>query len=510
LTAPSPHSILGVSQAPPNQDLNPAGRLPVLGLVADYVRIYWLRFVLVSAAVLVPCFWHRRIMAGDLGSHLYNAWLAQLIARGQAPGLTVVTNWTNIVFDFMLSGLGRIVGLAAAEKIAVSVSVLIFFWGAFALMCAAARRVPWFVAPLLAIVSYGWTFEMGFFNYYISLGLSFFALALFWRGNRFERLLAFAPSPLIVMAHPVALVWLVGAAIYIVAAESLPDHWQFVIFLLAAAGIVFLHYYVDSHFIVDAEEDPLYLFTGADQFLLFGARYKIVQFAVLIFAPVAVFADIIKRCSIRDAWAAYSIPLQLFVLMELGVLLLPDGIRFTGISAALALITERLTSISAVLFCCILGLVTPRKWHAIAVFAVVATFFTFLYRDTARLNHMEAQVEGLVRTLPPNQRVLGTIKPPEGSRVLIQHMLDRACIGHCFSYGNYEPTTEMFRVRALRPNAYNMTEGNAAAAMEDGDYDVAARDLPAYQVYQCGQQGTALCIRPLAEGEENDELGIHP
>lgn len=449
-------------------------------------------------------------MAGDLGSHAYNAWLAQLIARGQVPGLTVAPIWTNIVFDFMLSCFGRIAGFAVAEKIAVAVSVLIFFWGALALMCAAARRVPWSLAPLLAMVSYGWTFEMGFFNYYISLGLSFFSLALFWRGNRLERLLAFAPAPLIIMAHPLALIWLVGAAVYITAEEAVPRRWQFVIFLVAAASIACLHYYVDSHFIADAEEDPLHLFTGADQFLLFGARYQIAQYAVLTFAPLAVLADVILRRPKRDAWAAYSMPLQLFALMELGVVLLPDGIRFSGISAALALITERLTSISAVLLCCILGSMTPRKWHAVAMFAIAATFFTFLYQDTARLNRMEAQVERLVRALPPNQRVLGTIKPPEGSRVLIQHMLDRACIGHCFSYGNYEPTTEMFRVRAQRPNPYNMTEGNATAAMEDGDYDVAARDLPAYQVYQCGHGGTALCIRPLAEGEENDEQGAHP
>jgi hypothetical protein len=410
----------------------------------------------------------------------------------------------------MLSGLGRIVGLAAAEKIAVSLSVLIFFWGAFALVCAAARRVPWFIAPLLAMVSYGWTFEMGFFNYYISLGLSFFALALFWRGNRLERLLAFAPAPLMVMAHPVALAWLVGAAIYITAVEAVPRRWQLILFGLAAAGILLLHYYVYSQFIAEAEEDPLYLFTGADQFLLFGARYKVVQFAVLIFAPLAVLADVILRRPKRDVWAAYSIPLQLFALMELGVVLLPDGIRFTGISAALALITERLTSISAVLLCSILALMTPRKWQGIAVFAVAATFFTFLYQDTGKFNRMEAQVERLVRTLPPNQRVLATIKPPEGSRVLIQHMLDRACIGRCFSYGNYEPTTGMFRVRAMRPNPYNMTEGNATAAMEDGDYDVATQDLPAYQVYQCAHGGAVLCIRPLAEGEENDELGVHP
>jgi len=37
---------------------------------------------LVSAAILIPCFWQRHIQAGDLASHVYNAWLAQLVGDG--------------------------------------------------------------------------------------------------------------------------------------------------------------------------------------------------------------------------------------------------------------------------------------------------------------------------------------------------------------------------------------------------------------------------------------------
>src|ERR1700730_1693031 len=56
----------------------------------------------VSALVIVPCLWHRHIEAGDLGSHVYNAWLAQLIANGHAPGLYVAPQWNNILFDVTL------------------------------------------------------------------------------------------------------------------------------------------------------------------------------------------------------------------------------------------------------------------------------------------------------------------------------------------------------------------------------------------------------------------------
>jgi hypothetical protein len=459
--------------------------------------------------VLVPCFWHRRIAAGDLGSHLYNAWLAHLIGRGQAPGLVIAPLWTNVLFDHLVAGLANFLTIYAAEKIVVSLAILIFFWGGFALAADAARRAPWFVVPLLVMVTYGWTFEMGFLNYYLALGLSFFSLALFWRGNRSERLLAFVPAPLIVLAHPLGLVWLLAAALYIVAAEALPGRRQIILFLAAAIALVLFHFYLQRHFVADTEENPLYQFTGADQFLLFGARYKIVQAAVLIFVPASLLWDAFDRRREPGRWTAYAVPLQLYILVELGVFLLPEGIRFPGFPAALALLIERITSISAVLLCCLLAVMKPRKWLLAGLSAIAATFFCFLYQDTALLNRMEAQVERLVSTLPPGQRVLATIKPPTGSRVLIQHMLDRACIGHCFSYGNYEPTTGMFHVRALPGNSYNMLDGDSTASMEDGSYEVQPRDLPAYQVYQCSVAGTDLCIRPLEEGEDNDRLGVH-
>src|SRR5271156_4710337 len=60
---------------------------PVLPQAFVFVRQHQLLLLAISAAVLAPVFWHRNIAAGDLGSHLYNAWLAQLIRHGYAPGL---------------------------------------------------------------------------------------------------------------------------------------------------------------------------------------------------------------------------------------------------------------------------------------------------------------------------------------------------------------------------------------------------------------------------------------
>lgn len=477
---------------------------------ARFVRDHAFKLVTISLIVLTPCFWHPHIEAGDLGSHLYNAWLAHLIERGQIHGLVIASQWTNVLFDYLLSGLANFCNMHVVEKISVSLAVMIFFWGIFSLVGAATRRPPLLLIPLIAMVTYGWTFQMGFFNYYISLGLSFLGLALFWRGQGLERLLPLVLVPFILLAHPLGLAWLVSAAFYIAIAKAIPRRYQSLLLLFAAAALVLVHFYLGRHFVVEAEENPLYFFTGADQFVLFGARYRVVQAAFLVFVFAAILADIIRRRGEPGLWDAYRIPLELYLIVELAVILLPDGIRFPNHPTAMALLIERLTSVSAVLLCCLLGAMQPRRWHLMAGAAIATVFFAFLYQDTARLNRLETQAERLVRTLPPNQRILATIKPPPGSRVLIQHMIDRACIGQCFSYGNYEPTCGMFRVRALPGNPYCMTDYDSAADMEEGAYEMSAEDLPAYQVYQCSVTGSDLCIRPLKEGEVNDRLGIHP
>src|SRR6202795_4306794 len=127
-----------------------------LGATSDFLRRFWLQASAISVGLLIPCFWHRRIEAGDLGSHVYNAWLAQLIKRGQAPGLYLARQWNNVLFVFLLLKLGNAFGLAAAQKIVVPLCVLLFFWGAFALIAAVSRRPPWFLLPCLVMLAYGW------------------------------------------------------------------------------------------------------------------------------------------------------------------------------------------------------------------------------------------------------------------------------------------------------------------------------------------------------------------
>jgi hypothetical protein len=476
----------------------------VARITRQFVRRHFRRLILISAGVLIPCFWHRRIVAGDLGSHLYNAWLVHLIRRGQVPGLWLARRWNNVLFDYLLEFLSRYLSWAATERIAVSVCVLIFFWGMFVLAAAAAGRTPWNLIPAMAMFAYGYTFHMGFFNYYLAIGLSFWGIAIAWRGTPREKLLLFAIAPLAALAHPLGLFWLLGGATYVWAAQRGPRWAQSCVFTASIALLAAAHLYFWRHNVVEIQAKPFYYFWGGDQLLLFARRYEFAAAAFLGFAVAAIVLDWRSDSNKYESWRRYAIPLQLYAILIAAALLLPEGIRLANQNPALALLTERLTSVSAAVLCCLLATVRPRKWHLAALAAISGLFFAFVYHDTGRANRMEAQLEKLVRTIPPDQRVIGTITPFSGSRILIQHMLDRACIEYCFSYGNYEAAAGLFRVRATPGNPYVLTDFDSTADTEDGSYEVQDEDLPVYQVNRCDESGDELCIRPLASGESND------
>ena len=488
----------------------PSSSAPALASAARLLREHTLRILAISAAVLLPCFWHRHIEAGDLASHTYNAWLAQLIVRGQAPGLWLARQWNNVLFDLTLSSLGNLFGLRVAERIAVPLAVLIFFWGAFALVSAAARRPSWFVLPGLAIFAYGWTFEMGFLNFYISLGLVFFGLALIWRGQGWERALVFALAPLTWMAHPLGTALLLGVGGYLAMSRIVAPRFQPYATSAAALLLLAVRFYVTEHYPVRWSLAPAIFFNGADQLLLYGSRYQIPLFLLLAVFAVLLLADLIVRRGAPGLLASYSLPLQLYGLSLLAVWSLPSGIRLPQYPAPLNLLTERLTSICAVFACCLLGVIKPRKWHLVALSVVASTFFTFLYQDTGKVDRMETEAEQYVSTLAPGQRVASTIWTFLGSRVFIMHIADRACIGHAFSYNNYEPSTQQFRVRVLPENPIVVSSFATADALQTGRYVVRQQDLPMVQIYQCNLDMTRLCMRQLAAGEMNGRYGVQP
>ena len=125
---------------------------------------------------------------------------------------------------------------------------------------------------------------------------------------------------------------------------------------------------------------------------------------------------------------------------------------------------------------------------------------------------MESTVENLVRSQPFGTRVIATIWATPDSRVsFIGHIADRACIGHCFSYANYEPASGQFRIRVRPGSPIVSASDDDTEDMQAGEYDVEDEDLPLKQIYQCDEKDlTKLCIRDLTSGEKNGRLGYKP
>jgi hypothetical protein len=466
--------------------------------------------LIVSLLLLFPCIWHAHIQAGDLGSHIYNAWLGQLAQGGHAPGVYVARQWNNILFDVAVSNAARVFGWHAAELLVVSASVLVFFWGVFAFVATVIEKAPWTLVPCLAMLAYGYSFSMGFLNYYLSLGLACFGMAMFWRGGAGNWLTALLLSPLILLAHPIGFLWFAATIAYVLVWRFIPEFWRLILPALAIVGYLVLRAYLANNprFEADWRPDPFYWMNGSDQLMIYGHRYSILARIALAWGAICFlpgFAQILRAG--RERAKAFRLPIELYLVALTAAAFVPENIRSELFAGWIGLLVSRLTSITAIFGLCVLGLIPLRKWQVAGFAACAAVFFFFSYRDTGAISRVESNAEALVAKLPFGTRIVPTVSAPEDWRVqFIAHSVERACIGHCFSYSNYEPSSGQFRVR-VRPGSPIVTDSaDKSEAMSSGDYVVGTEDLPLVSIYQCDDSDwTRLCAAPLRTGNKTED-----
>jgi hypothetical protein len=456
--------------------------------------------------LLIPCVWHPRIEAGDLASHTYNAWLTTLMKQGRAPGLWIAPQLNNVLFDNLLLSLASVFGFVGGEKIAAAMAILTFFWSAFALCSAVSNRATWFLVPVLAMLSYGWTMEMGFFNFYLSLAFSFAALAIVWVASGARLFYALALMPLIWMAHPLGLAWFVGCAAFLAVAKRVPAWGQWITVLAGLGLLFFVRLFLAAHYPVRWNAQ-WYQLNGSDQLLL-GWRYRFLPYALLGAVAVCVLLNCLthsqKSAPLKSKW----LPIQLWVLV-LGVVLLPDGFIVPQYAVPVLFICSRFMLAAAIVGCCALGAFKPltRVVFASCTGGIALVFFGLLFVDTGHVYLMEREAQGLIQHVPRDGRVISTLFPLQGSRVLSHHVADRACIGHCFVVSNYEAATKQFRLRANIGNRIVSADPMSVDEMMVGTYVVKPEDLPVWHIFQCGPSEIDLCLRPLKPGPLN---GIPP
>ena len=472
-------------------------RIGRLNLLWDMAR-NWIAIPLFSAALLIPCFWQSRIQAADLSSHVYNAWLASQVQLGAAPGLWISSQSNNVLFDLMLQWLFVHVGPDLAQRLAVSISVLVFAWGAIRFIFRLAGRNWWFAAPCVAMLAYGFIFHMGFFNFYLSLGLCLWYLAISCDGHWRIRALA---APLLIVAwiaHPLPVVWAVATAAYITAANSIPPSRQLLLLLLGLTALVTARYVLTHRYLYSWSIDQVTFTTGANQIALFGLKY-VPPFAGLLLIWAALLHRLIKRLGM--AHLVSTVPFQLWLLNAAAVFLIPDRILFPQFGRPLGYIAQRLSLATALMMCAVLAAAPTTRLIRVALVSVAVLFFALLYTDHRDLNRMEDQLDIALARLPPGQHVISSLPDQSLRSLCLYHDLDRACIGRCFSYANYEPSSLQFRIRARPGNGIVLNDYTDVEAVAGGRYLVQPRDLPVYLVYPCGLKFQEVCTRPLHVGE---------
>ncbi len=209
--------------------------------------------------------------------------------------------------------------------------------------------------------------------------------------------------------------------------------------------------------------------------------------------------QIIKRHSVVHL--ASTIPFQLWLLNAAAVLLIPDRLLFPQFGRPLGFIAERLSLTAGLMMCTILAAAPTARLARVVLLSAAVLFFGLLYTDDRELNHMEDRLDAAVSRLPPGQRVISSLADQSLRSLCFHHDLDRACIGHCFSYANYEPSSRQFRVRARPGNSVVLAAYADVDAAVGGRYIVQPRDLPLYLVYACGPDFRDVCTRPLQAGE---------
>jgi hypothetical protein len=436
------------------------------------------RYVLASLALLVPCYWQPRIQAGDLSSHVYNAWLANLIDNGGAQGLVVVRQNTNVLFDLILGSLMSVVGPSAAEHIAVSLTVLIFVWGAFALVSTLSGRRSLHHLPVIAMLAYGWVFHIGFFNFYLSLGLCLWALALMWNPT-LPRLVGTLPLLTVAyVAHALPVAW-AGSVIGYIALTRRSVRLGRLVVLLCPVLLIVIALAIAAMCPASWSSRQVVFATGLDQVLVYDGKYLLLFVGLAELWGVRLLT-LVRRFGVASVLAGR--PFQIAAMTAAAIVLLPGIVWLPGFHHSLVFIPQRMSLASAVLACGVLGGIPHRPFERNLSIALMLVFFAFLYRDERALNGLEARLAAAVDPLPPAERVVSAIDDP-GLRInAVAHMIDRVCVGRCYSYANYEPSTAAFRVRAVAENPVVVSTYADSWALQTGTYVVKERDLPLYVV----------------------------
>lgn len=324
---------------------------------------------------------------------MYNAWFTQAIESGRTEGVQVIREGTNLLFDAIYGVLFRLAGAEWAQRLAVAATVLTFVWGAAAFVNAVAGRRSWHLLPSIAMLAYGWAFHMGFFNFYLSLGLCFWAMSLAWTPSRARLAGAGILLALAYTAHTLPVLWTIGLIGYAAVAGKLSPFRRAMLTAGLVAVVTASHVALRRFLTTDWSPTQLAVRPGLEQaWALDGKYYFVLAGLLLIWALL--FLALVRGRGARQVVG--SVPFQLCVFAAAVVMVLPESLLLPGLAHSVSYLAERMSLGVAVCVCGLLGAAQPRVVERWALVAVAVVFFGFVYVDERAVNAREDHMDDLV------------------------------------------------------------------------------------------------------------------
>jgi hypothetical protein len=303
------------------------------------------------------------------------------------------------------------------------------------------------------------------------------ALAWEWKPRRVA-----AAAPVLLaayVAHGLPVAWTVALLAYLWLARRMTPPKRAILMAASLAAMVVARAVVTGMMSYIWLPQQMVEITGTDQLWVFDGKY-LLPFLGLLLVWVLLLVRLLRQSGVGSVLS--SLPFQIGVLSAAGVLIVPTRLQIPGYNHALVYIAERMSLAVGICWCAVLAAAPMRAYHRCAMALVALVFFGFLYRDEGILNALEDRMTRLVSQLPPGQRVVSAINDPTLRIGALTHMIDRACLGRCYSYANYEPSTAQFRIRAAAGNPIVVSTYADSSRLQDGTYVVKPSDLPLYQV----------------------------
>jgi hypothetical protein len=458
----------------------------------------WL-YAAATLLLLVPAWTAVRVPTLDGPCHLYNAFVMHhlhdpaypLFARHFTLSFAPIPNW---LIQALLYGLVGVLPLAIAEKVLVSLYVVVFAAAAWAFAgCQERARAPWAFLALPFV----WTeiTHYGFYNFVLSVPLALLAVALWWRwrdrlGWRQAAILA-ALLLLTYFAHLVAL----GEALVAIAVLWLVDfgperrqgpalrRWLLHPLLLAPQLVLPL-WYVWTHASEPAPAEwplPLRALYFADLGALFDVGFGAAQqllhhgFALLLLVLAIATLRGLSPSAIRDY------PFFLAALAATAIYFGAPGSVGEGLG-----VQQRLSLFPPLLLLPSLSLRVGRRTQA-AVAVAIALLVAWQAAALTRAHRLaERSVDALLAALapvPPDQRVLVIVHDHFAT-------FERRALGHAVGYlvaekrlvdwDDYQAQTDHFPMR-LQPGMVGpekLVRGFQLAAWPSLVDVVMTRDFP--------------------------------